>query len=171
MQAKSLQLCLTLCNPMNCGPPDSSVHGILQARILEWVAKPSSGASSPPRDQTSISYVSCIGRQVLYQQSHLESLLEFYHGGKNTTSNAYRVNHMLMIAKHLNMGRRSNQNRFLGKSLIWEPKHLRRTRQKIKTHAFDTCIFHIVPILNNSFDLFLIIIIFLLISFPRTNFF
>ena len=32
------QLCLTLCDPANCSPPDSSVHGILQARILEWVA-------------------------------------------------------------------------------------------------------------------------------------
>ena len=33
-----LQSCLTLCDPMDCSPPDSSVHGILQARILEWVA-------------------------------------------------------------------------------------------------------------------------------------
>ena len=40
--AKSLQLCPTLCDPMNCSPPGSSVHGILQARILEWVAMPSS---------------------------------------------------------------------------------------------------------------------------------
>ena len=40
--AKSLQLFLTLCNLMDCNPPDSSVHGILQARILEWVAMPSS---------------------------------------------------------------------------------------------------------------------------------
>ena len=37
-----VQSCLTLCNPMDCSPPDSSVHGILQARILEWVAMPSS---------------------------------------------------------------------------------------------------------------------------------
>ena len=36
----SLQLCLTLCNPMDCSPPGSSVHGILQARILEWVIMP-----------------------------------------------------------------------------------------------------------------------------------
>ena len=41
--AKLLQLCLTLCNPVDCSPPGSSVHGILQARILEWVAVPSSG--------------------------------------------------------------------------------------------------------------------------------
>ena len=46
MCAKSLQLCLTLCNPMDCSPLNSSVHGILQARILEWVAMPSSRGSS-----------------------------------------------------------------------------------------------------------------------------
>ena len=36
--AKSLQLCLTLCDPLGCSPPGSSVHGILQARILDWIA-------------------------------------------------------------------------------------------------------------------------------------
>ena len=43
MHAKSLQSCSTLCDPMSCSPPDSSDHGILQARISEWVACPSSG--------------------------------------------------------------------------------------------------------------------------------
>ena len=42
MCAKSLQSCLTLCDPMDYNPPSSSVHGILQARILKWVAMPSS---------------------------------------------------------------------------------------------------------------------------------
>ena len=54
------QLCPTLCNPMDCSPPGSSVHGVLQARILEWIAMPSSKGSSRPRDQTGISYISCI---------------------------------------------------------------------------------------------------------------
>ena len=62
MHAKSLYSCLTLCNTMDCSVLDSSVHGILQARLLEWVAVPSSRGSSQPRDQTSISSVSCIGR-------------------------------------------------------------------------------------------------------------
>ena len=44
--AKSLQSCPTLCNPMDCSPPGSSAHGILQARILEWVSMPSSRGSS-----------------------------------------------------------------------------------------------------------------------------
>ena len=57
-------LCPTLCNPMDCSPPGSSVHGILQARILEWVAIPFSWVaipfsrgSSQPRDQTRVSCV------------------------------------------------------------------------------------------------------------------
>ena len=49
VHAKSLQLCLTLCNPMDCSPPGSSDHGILQARILEWVAISFSRGSSQPR--------------------------------------------------------------------------------------------------------------------------
>ena len=47
--------------------------GILKARILEWVAMPSSRESSQPRDQTYVSYVSCVGRRVLYLQCHLGS--------------------------------------------------------------------------------------------------
>ena len=62
-----LQLCLTLFNPMDCSPPGSSVQGILHARILEWVAMPSPGKSSRPRDWTQVSYISSIGRQVLYR--------------------------------------------------------------------------------------------------------
>ena len=55
--AQSLQLCLTPCDPMDCCPPGSSVCGILQARILEGAAMPSSRGSSRPRDRT---HISCI---------------------------------------------------------------------------------------------------------------
>ena len=51
-----------LCDPVDCSPPGSSVYGISQARILEWVAISFSRGSSQPRDQTHI----CIGRQILY---------------------------------------------------------------------------------------------------------
>ena len=47
----------TLCNPMGCSPPCSSVHGIFQARVLEWVAISFSRGSSQPRDRTQISCV------------------------------------------------------------------------------------------------------------------
>ena len=62
MHAKLLQLHTMLCNPTDCSLPGSSVLGILWARILEWLAMPSSRGSSQPRDQTCVSYVSCIGR-------------------------------------------------------------------------------------------------------------
>ena len=54
------QSCLTLCNPMDCSPPGSSVHGILQARILEWVAISSPRGSSQIRDGNCISFDCCI---------------------------------------------------------------------------------------------------------------
>ena len=50
--ARSLQSCLTLGDPVDCSPPGSSIHGIPQAGILEWVAMPSSSGSSRPRDRT-----------------------------------------------------------------------------------------------------------------------
>ena len=71
--AKLLKLCLTLCDPVDCSPPGSSVHGILQARILEWVAMPSDRGSSQPGDQTCVSCISCVGGRVLYHHHPLES--------------------------------------------------------------------------------------------------
>ena len=58
--AKSLHLCLAVCDPMDCSPPGSSVHGILQARILEWVTMPFSRGSSQPKDRTHVFCSSCI---------------------------------------------------------------------------------------------------------------
>ena len=51
------QSCPTLCYPMDCSPPGSSVHGILQARILEWVAISFSRGSSQPGDRTQVSRI------------------------------------------------------------------------------------------------------------------
>ena len=55
--------CLTHCNPIDCSPPGSSVHGVFQARILEWVAISFARRFSRPRDGTS---VSCLGRWILH---------------------------------------------------------------------------------------------------------
>ena len=60
VHARLLHSCPTLCDPMGCSPPFSSVCGILQARILEWVAISSSRGSSEPWDRTCVSCVSCI---------------------------------------------------------------------------------------------------------------
>ena len=61
--------CPTCCNLMDYSPPGSSVHGIFQARIVEGVAISSSKGSSKPRDQISVSRVSCSGRRILYHRA------------------------------------------------------------------------------------------------------
>ena len=60
------QWCLTLWGAIVCSPPCSSVQGIFQARILDWVAISYAGISSPPRDQTCISCTFCVGSWFLY---------------------------------------------------------------------------------------------------------
>ena len=78
-----------LCNPMDYRPPGSSVHGMLQARVLVWVSISPSRGSSSPRGQTFSSCVSCIGRWVLYHWCHLFSLVPFkyiYCGHCNVSS-------------------------------------------------------------------------------------
>jgi len=59
--------------PMDCSPPGSSVCGILQARILEWVAMPSSRGSSQPRNRTHISSISCIAGSFFTHQATCEA--------------------------------------------------------------------------------------------------
>ena len=61
------QLCLTLCDPVDCSPQRSSVHGIFQARVLEWVAISFSRGSSQPRDRTQVSHTVS---KTLYHLSH-----------------------------------------------------------------------------------------------------
>ena len=68
------QLCRTLCDPMDCNSPGSSVRGISQARILGWVAISYSRGYSRPRDWTC---VSCIGRQILYHGATWEAKEEW----------------------------------------------------------------------------------------------
>ena len=69
------QSCLTFCDPMDCSSPGSCVHGISQARILEWVAISFSRGSSQPRDQTCVFYT---GRQILYCWAPREDYIYIY---------------------------------------------------------------------------------------------
>ena len=68
------QLCLTLCDSMDCSPPGSSVHGILQARIPEWVAISFSRGSSQPRDGTQASCTAGGCYTVCFTAPHVSSL-------------------------------------------------------------------------------------------------
>ena len=69
-ESEVAQSCLTLCDPMDCSLPSSSVHGIVQARILEWVAISFSRGSSWPTDGTCIS---CIDGWILYHWATREA--------------------------------------------------------------------------------------------------
>ena len=74
---KVAQSCLTLCDPMDCSLPVSSVYGIFQARVLDWVVISFSRGSSQPRDQTQVSCIA-VGfftvwttREAKFSESHL----------------------------------------------------------------------------------------------------
>ena len=81
LQPLVAQSCLTLCNPMDCSPPGSSVHGISQARILEWVTIPFSRVSSPSRDWTCISQVYCLAGGFLTSEPPGKSIFIALHPG------------------------------------------------------------------------------------------
>ena len=72
------QLCQTLCNLMECGPPGSSVHGISQAKILELVVIFALRGSSQSRDRTRISYVPFIGWWILYHWATWEAPINIW---------------------------------------------------------------------------------------------
>ena len=75
MHARLIQVCLTLCDPMDCSLTGSLVHRIFQARILEWVAMPSSRGSSQPRDQMHVLYL-CIAREFFTTSTIQEALFK-----------------------------------------------------------------------------------------------
>ena len=75
---------VTLCNTMDCVSPGFSVHGIFQARILEWIAISYSREPSQPRIQTHISCISQIGRQILYHCITWETLKMYADPNANT---------------------------------------------------------------------------------------
>ena len=79
MTAESLQLCPTLCNPMVCSPPGSSVCGILQARILEWVAIPPPG-DLPDSGIEPKSLMSPVFASRFFTTNHLEIYIVLIHG-------------------------------------------------------------------------------------------
>ena len=68
------QLCLTLCNPMDCSPPGSSVRGIFQATIREWVAMPSSGGEVFPIQGSNLGLLHC--RLILYHGGQWKDIHE-----------------------------------------------------------------------------------------------
>ena len=91
MKVLVAQLCLTLWDPMDYSPSGSSVHGILQARILEWVAIPFSRGSSWPRDQTQVSYIARAIREDHLIKSGIEII------GSLRPWEGYFISHLLLL--------------------------------------------------------------------------
>ena len=87
--------CLTLCDPMHCSPQGSSVHGIFQGRMLEWVAIFYSREFSWPTDQNCISCVSFTGRWILFHWATWEALGGWIHGCNHTNYDVQLSAHFL----------------------------------------------------------------------------
>ena len=96
MKVLVAQSCSTHCNPIGYSPPGSSVHGILQARIVEWAAIPFSRGSSRPRDQK---WVSCIARRFFTVRVTREAL--FSH---QVASNSFATPWTVAHEAHPSMG-------------------------------------------------------------------
>ena len=105
MYAKSLQSCLTLCDPMDCNLPGTSVHGILQARIVEWVAMPSSkNLPDPGIEPVSLKYL-------LHCQAHFLPLVPL---GKPQVFRA-KLRIYIRVQKYLAPGKRLIKNNSMNK--------------------------------------------------------
>ena len=76
------QSCPNLCNPMDCSLPGSSIHGIILARILEWIACSFSRGSSQSCDWTHVYSHLLLGRQILYHWATGQAYFSMYVGGK-----------------------------------------------------------------------------------------
>ena len=96
----------TLCNPMECSPPGSSVHGNSQGRILVWVVISFSRASSRARDQT---HLSCIGMQILYCWATREAPREDLVIGKSPSDDG-RLCHKRLCSEHCSLLLQANRN-------------------------------------------------------------
>ena len=106
-----VQLCLTLCNYMDCSLPGSSVHWISQARRLDWIAISFSRGSSWPTDQMQASYVSCVAGRFFYRLSHQGSPLGLYlHPYRAASKITADGDCSHKIKRHLLLGRKAMTN-------------------------------------------------------------
>ena len=113
------QSCPTLCNPVDCSPPGSSLHGILQQRLLEWVAISYSRGSSPPKDQTQSRASSALARGFLttgatWEAPGLDHDLCIKRGGGCVTDPEQTVAHPQSFTCYI-LGSSTVGNRFRGK--------------------------------------------------------
>ena len=114
------QLCPTLCNPVDCSPPGSSVHGVSQARILEWVAISFSRGSSLPRDQ---SWVFCIASRFFITEPPGKPLQLYGMGPKGAVAVWHIPIHPCLWIASVTASRVHSVVARLGSSLPWWYAH------------------------------------------------
>ena len=96
-ESEVAQSCLTLCDPVDCSLPGSSIDGILQARILEWVAISFSRGSSRPRDRTQVSYIA--GRRFNLWATREEVSLNFVQNFFSFCSEFFKKSYVFLIMR------------------------------------------------------------------------
>ena len=116
MHAQLLQSCPTFCDSMDCSPPGSSVHGTLQARILEWAAMLSSRGSFQPNDRTHISCISFTAGGFFTNEPQRKPLcIHFHHLRKNLNNTAVFTASLppTTVFKHLLILYHGSQKKYL----------------------------------------------------------
>ena len=103
-----VQSCSTLCDIMDCSPPGSSVHGILQARILEWVATPSTRGSSQPRNRTQVSHIAG-SPGGLWNVCTILKIYNFHRVDLSLIMNTYFHNIIMLVFHHVIMSFQTNE--------------------------------------------------------------
>ena len=106
--AQLLQVCLTLCNTIDCSPPGSSVHGISQAKILEWVVTPSSRGSTQLRERIHVSCISCLAGRFFTAEPLEKPISQIYKEKLLKYKKKYRIN-LLQVPFRV-LGPKGSQN-------------------------------------------------------------
>ena len=139
------QSCPSLCNPVDCGPPGSSVHGIPQARVLEWGAIPFSRGSSQPRDWTQISCIA--GRlgmdfiKIIIQQ---EGYIQYNTWMKTSFQLIWAINFLIFFfwmkkANHYSFSALESWNRLIFYSVLSFEEHLPQVLKVLLFRETLTC--------------------------------
>ena len=152
-----IQLCPTLGNPLDCSPPESSICGIFQARILEWVDIPFSGRFSWFRDWTCIS---CIGRWILYHRATWEApffmLLNLYSSLSSTLLSENYCNdkyNIFVIIYNINEQYNIEQNKQTKKvTYMFSPHSLSTLPQKQLNSVGKNTIGRLITYKNSCYE-------------------
>ena len=143
------QSCPTLCDPMDCSPQSSSVHGILQARVLEWVAISFSRGSSRPRDWTQVSCIA--GRRFNLWATRKVLYTIHFHTHKKITCfiNTVLQIFSLVSKKPLKLSLKVSFCK-VSWCFLWLPCFAQTKQRYFMTHSYSSCFLISYPLIFSS---------------------